>query len=129
MEGRRARYGAYLSYNDRNRGPAVPNGCRQFEAVHAAGHVNIREEDLDFRMCTKHLDGGVSVCSFKDGEATSCQFFSSVHEDQGIIFDNQHYWELGHWSFRFLKPERNRLLRYRIRPKPYRSPVRNHDHL
>ena len=75
--------------DDVDRGPAIPHGGGQFQAVHrAAGHINIGENATDL-VLLQQRDGLIGIACREDMIAGVLQFVGDHQTDEGLVFDDQ----------------------------------------
>lgn len=70
--------------------PTIPHCGRQLQTVHPAGHVDVREHDLDFGMQRKNAHGFRCVGSFEHLEPQFLQLVGDVHSDERFVFDHEY---------------------------------------
>jgi hypothetical protein len=75
--------------DDGDRGPAMPHGGGQFQAVHrAAGHIDVGENATNL-MLFQERDSLVGITSGEDIITRVLQFIGNDQTDEGLVFDNQ----------------------------------------
>jgi hypothetical protein len=61
----------------------------QFEPIHGTRHVDIREDETDFRMFFEPTDGLIGIPSFVNQKASVLELRSVSHPNQRLVFNDE----------------------------------------
>ncbi len=75
--------------DDLDRRPPVPYGCRQFQSVHAAGHIDVRKQQPDVWNVFQDGNCFVGVGRLMYIETFFGQMIHKVEAKEGLIFDDK----------------------------------------
>lgn len=71
---------------DLDGGPPVTDSRREFEPIHAAWHVDVREDDLDVGVRREDDYGLVGIRCLEDFEPDILKLIGNVHSEKNFIF-------------------------------------------
>ena len=75
-----------------DRGPAVPDGMGQFQPVHAAGHVDIREKQGDIGPGFQQNNRFIRILGLDRNEPRFLDDFDGKHPKKRFILHDQDDW-------------------------------------
>jgi hypothetical protein len=61
----------------------------QFEPIHGARHVDIREDEADFRMFFEPTDSFIGIPGFVNQKASVLELRNDPHPNQRLVFDEE----------------------------------------
>jgi hypothetical protein len=67
------------------------DGVSQLEAIHTAGHLNVRKQKFDIRAGFKDLERLVGVHRFDSGEPGVLDNVHGAHAQHHLVFDNEDF--------------------------------------
>jgi hypothetical protein len=69
--------------------PSIPHRSCEFQAVDAAGQVDVREHDANIRMGIQKIDGFISIARFNNIEALFLKRHGDIHAYNDFIFNHE----------------------------------------
>jgi hypothetical protein len=81
--------------DDLDSGPAVVHRVGQFQAVHAAGHLNVGEEQRYVRTGLQNGDGFIGVDSLNRTKPRILHNVNGTHAQNHLVFDDKDVRQFG----------------------------------